>query len=369
MGLVRTLLALCVVATHLELVGLSLVDGSLAVQMFYVISGFLISYVLTEAGSYSSVGAFYLNRSLRLFPVYGVVAVASLIFLTATQSAEFLGVYEEVPPPAIAALAVSNVTLLGQDWIMFLGVDNQNLIWTANFRASDVQLWHGLLVPQAWTLGVELSFYLVAPFILKRRIVLIGALVASVAARASLYAVGLGDADPWSYRFFPAELSLFLLGALAHQVALPLARKLPGTVLAPAVVAGTAALLVLIAGYTVFPGGWYKRYAALMGMAGLLPFAFLFQQRFRLDSRIGDLSYPIYIGHMLVIWSAPYALAPLGITDQVTRGVILVAASIAFAAVLNRAVARPVEKLRANVRRGGLKRTSMARMTVPPVIP
>lgn len=86
---------------------------------------------------------------------------------------------------------------------------------------SEVILYPALLVPQAWTLGVELAFYIVAPFVLVRRKALLLLLALSISVRIYLLYVGLGKSDPWTYRFFPAELALFLLGALAHQVLLP----------------------------------------------------------------------------------------------------------------------------------------------------
>src|SRR5688572_10507864 len=64
----------------------------------------------------------------------------------------------------------------------------------------------------------KLSFYLIAPFVVTRSAARIGALlVLGLALRAfvreSLGLVG----DPWSYRFFPIELPLFLWGALAFK--------------------------------------------------------------------------------------------------------------------------------------------------------
>ena len=41
---------------------------------------------------------------------------------------------------------------------------------------------------------------------------------------------GFGLTDLWSYRFFPFELSLFLFGALAHQILLPRVERLCDTV-------------------------------------------------------------------------------------------------------------------------------------------
>ena len=77
MGTLRTLFAISVVFAHS--IGFVFVGGQNAVRLFYMISGFLISFVLVERKSYSSIVLFYINRYLRLYPIYLSVAVLSLI--------------------------------------------------------------------------------------------------------------------------------------------------------------------------------------------------------------------------------------------------------------------------------------------------
>src|SRR5262249_20142393 len=139
----------------------------------------------------------------------------------ATHHATFFNVYRNAPPGALALLAFSNLFIFGQDWVMFLGVHAHHLSFVTHFTDSDVFLFEGLTIHQTWTLGVELTFYLVAPFVLPRRKLLLALLAASLALRAVLLYTGLGFDDPWTYRFFPTELALFLSGSLSHQVLLP----------------------------------------------------------------------------------------------------------------------------------------------------
>ena len=84
MGVFRMLLALSVFVAHSKpLFHLPLVGGVMAVQAFYMLSGFYISMVLHEryVGEASTV-RFYRNRIIRLYPAYlftllvGVVATA-----------------------------------------------------------------------------------------------------------------------------------------------------------------------------------------------------------------------------------------------------------------------------------------------------
>ena len=63
MGSVRVLLAIAVVVEHSF--GMAFSGGVFAVQLFFVVSGFYISYILVEAQSYATVRGFYWNRILR----------------------------------------------------------------------------------------------------------------------------------------------------------------------------------------------------------------------------------------------------------------------------------------------------------------
>ena len=75
------------------------------------------------------------------------------------------------------------------------------------------------LVAPAWSVGVELSFYLVAPFIVRRRWWVMAALIAaSFCIRLAIWRIGQIPAsrDPFTYRFFPSELGTFLMGSAGY---------------------------------------------------------------------------------------------------------------------------------------------------------
>jgi len=351
MGFLRTLLALSVVLDHLgggyadQLVG-----GRLAVQLFYVISGFLISYVLTATDNYQgATGKFYANRFLRLFPIY--LAVAALT-LTAhiVSGGSFFRLYESLPFSAEVFLFLSNLFIFGQDWLMFFGIRDSALAFTGSFANSDVPLYKGLLVPQAWTLGVEMSFYLVAPFILRSPRRLLMLLAASLALRAVLSATGGGRSDPWTYRFFPTELALFLIGSLSHQVVLPRmkawtqrVKRLPEL--------GTGILfLYVLAHFSIGIHPTVRDGLAVLLFAALLPLAFLFQSRHRLDKAIGELSYPLYICHMLVIMAFSWLMHDVQEHQPMLFAAMAITGCIGVSAVLNYLIADPVERLRSRLR-------------------
>ena len=98
MGILRTFLAITVVLSHSY--GHIFVGGRLAVQLFYIISGFLISYILIEAETYNSVGKFYWNRILRLFPAYYFISVLTffvfLIQLSYLDQVDFFETFNQL---------------------------------------------------------------------------------------------------------------------------------------------------------------------------------------------------------------------------------------------------------------------------------
>jgi len=351
MGFLRTLLALSVVLDHLGGGNADhLVGGRLAVQLFYVISGFLISYVLTATDHYQgAVGKFYANRFLRLFPIYLAVAAMTLLAHVLSGGA-FFRIYDALPFSAELFLVLSNLFIMGQDWLMFFGIEHSSLVFTGNFAHSDVPLYKGLLVPQAWTLGVEMSFYLVAPFVLGSPRRLLALLAASLALRGVLIATGIGLGDPWTYRFFPTELALFLIGSLSHQVLLPRfkawtqkVKRLPEL--------GTAMLFAYcLLHFSISINPTVRDGLAVLLFAALLPLAFLFQSRHRLDKAIGELSYPIYICHALVIMFFSWLLDEINVHQPMLFSALVITGCIGFSALLNGLIADPVERLRNRLR-------------------
>ena len=313
MGLVRMLLALAVVLAHCDIA--QMVGGRTAVRIFYLISGYLMSHILVERAAYASLGRFYANRWLRLFPLYWLVAAVTLgLFVLAPQipeAAAFFATYRQAGSWGALDLAVSNVTLFGQDWIMFTGVDHGQLRLVANFREAGLQMYQGLLVPQAWTLGVEISFYLIAPLVLVRRRWIYALLGLSLGARLYLFRLGLGQVDPWTYRFFPAELALFLCGALSHQLLKPRYERWLGAHLPGAARVATWTIASLIIGCAALPYAKASSYL-LIGLCALaIPLLFEFQKGNRWDRFLGEFSYPVYIIHGLAIATAPLLTGPL----------------------------------------------------------
>lgn len=361
MGLLRVIFAISVVFAHSPWHdGVVLVGGQLAVQLFYVISGFLISHILTSSDRYKSRLKFYVSRWLRLYPLYYAVASLSLLADFVARR-NFFSLYHSLPRSADILLVASNLLIFGQDWVMFLGISHGKLIPITRFAQSEFSLSSGLLVPQAWTLGVEMSFYAIAPFVLRSTKIIVSLLLLAILVRVFLLATGVGLQDPWTYRFFPAELLLFLLGALSQRYLLPCYRKhLSLGARArnlPAIAVAFLTLLSLI--YFVIPvKPLVKGPIMLLAFVVLCPLTFIFQERFRWDRAFGQLSYPIYLGHMLTVWVAEYVLVRSHVTNTLVRSLINVILAIAFGWALNKLLGEPIERIRSKFKRSSGKQVA-----------
>lgn len=137
----RAVAVLAVLAYHMNSTWLP--AGFVGVDVFFVISGFIITPLLTEPGQKIHLAAFYLNRIKRIVPAYAVMlalvsVVSSMLFLTA----DFEFFHQSLKSAAIFA---SN--LYFADFGSYFAP-----------RAEELPLLH------TWSLAIEMQFYLSARY-------------------------------------------------------------------------------------------------------------------------------------------------------------------------------------------------------------
>jgi peptidoglycan/LPS O-acetylase OafA/YrhL len=202
-----------------------------------------------------------------------------------------------------------------------------------------------MLIPQAWSLGLELGFYVLAPFLVRRslRWVLL-AIAASVALRLAGARAGFVS-DPWSYRFFPFELSMFLLGTLSYALYARVNRR-PARVWEQGFGLSLIAIVLLYPAYRTADSTFFSASKLFLYsyLALALPFLYRTTRASRVDRLVGELSYPIYLSHMVVCT----ALLPLpvlaGRPNLFTVCVILSSGALSWLAV--KLVDMPVNRFR-----------------------
>lgn len=340
MGTFRLLLALAVLVAHAE--GMTRpepdwlsalvrsIGGFHSVQAFFVISGFYMALVMaTTYGSRPR--TFLVNRILRLLPAYWLVGGVTLIGYAVLP--DTFGFIAPAPVSDCDTVPLAERFL----WSVYGLVTGVSLLGQGApaFAPSSLCAWPIPMlfpVPQSWSLGAEAVFYLLTPWLVGRRTrSLVALVVATMAVRAAMLWVGV-PFFPWQQRLVPLELGGFVLGILAYRAHVAGWRR--GGWLAAGILWIGAAGWGWVFGrtYAYSPGAslWLLPLVAV-----LVPPLFTLTGRWRWDRRIGELSYPVFLWHIVV----------LAVASQGTPLAILVLATLVLAA-LTVAAEAPVERWR-----------------------
>jgi peptidoglycan/LPS O-acetylase OafA/YrhL len=374
LGLIRLLLALAVLVGHSwSIRGFSFIPPSFAVSIFFAISGFYMALILSFKYDASARGRrlFWSNRFLRLFPTYWIILLLTLAIyggsvafgsppLAATFRANFPWLQSHtlaaLAPGTLALFVIVNLFVIGQDITLFTFTrPGGSLSFGSSVIGSPTGAYRFLVVPQAWSISLELVFYALAPFLLRRRLrVLVAVLGASVGLRIGLILIGL-DHDPWTYRFFPTALACFLLGAIAFRVRDSLLAWQRRRRVGPAGVAAAAVLIAFNGRLVSWVGAVVPHATAVMHAVTFafvvlsIPAIFELTKSSRLDAALGDLSYPLYLVHLMVIQTLlVYAQVDGGIARElVRRGTPYVAlVALALSAAIVYLLERPIDRFR-----------------------
>jgi peptidoglycan/LPS O-acetylase OafA/YrhL len=120
--------------------------GKLGVDIFFVLSGFLITSLLViekEKYQHISIGKFYMRRILRIWPLYFLIAILALF------------VWPHVPALHIKQMVDPHLHFIPNILLIFFFLPNLQLLLYQSI-AYEVQ---------AWSIGVEEQFYLFWPFV------------------------------------------------------------------------------------------------------------------------------------------------------------------------------------------------------------
>jgi peptidoglycan/LPS O-acetylase OafA/YrhL len=324
----RAIAVLLVVLCHQYVLSI----GWVGVQMFFVLSGYLITGLLTRARD-QPLGAylrdFYGRRALRIFPLYyavlAVLAVASMAHL------RLGGVREGLP---------------------FAATYTYNFWFATNGTLS-------YLLTHFWSLCVEEQFYLVWPFVIYlcpprfTRTLLLAVIVASPLVRALMMHWLVARGNPGD-RFIaldvltPTHFDAFAIGAYAALF--PLGGSRRGLLVSSAVLA-TAGVVLVVRDHLPWSSGGYPLglaagYAFIWGYSLInLCSAFLIDclahRKFlprlfesRALTYLGQISYGLYVLHYPVQWivdkALPGRIAPVHIAVQVLITVGLATLSYRF---------------------------------------
>lgn len=290
MGILRVYLALSVVVFHFSFgpesrLGAAFAPPDVAVWCFFILSGFYISLGLNER--YAGPGgnrAFYLGRVARLWPTY---ALSLLLLTAAADGRNFVATLRQLPFFDAAAAVVANAVIAGLDVFLHVAFIDGHIAF-AEYGLDRRHNGAGLILNfPAWTLAIEVTFYLLAPFVVRNRWRVLAFLAMGLAW--SLYFAYVRPDLQTRFRsdiYFPGTMAYFGLGMVAYG--------LYRTRGATAIAAHALAAAALASAYWAGLGTWPLAYGALALLCGTL---FELTRGGAVDRFLGDLSYPIYILH------------------------------------------------------------------------
>jgi len=348
LGVLRTLLAISVLVSHLGgLYGWQLVGGAIAVQSFYIVSGFYMAMILEEKyfKRQNALYLFWSNRLLRLYPIYWVILIATIVLFSTSYAFSArswqLGNYFEydLSIGSYVYLIFSQLFLVGQEFSMFLGVSDGALFFNLD-ESTKLTTNNFMFVPPAWTIGLEVMFYFFAPFLVKLKSRTLWLLVvASVILRFFLVSIGL-DFSPWDYRFFPTELIFFIVGMLSYRFSNSFNSI---SITSSYLVWGFLIFFILL--YQFIPVlELGKRVALYVSLTISVPIIFNLFKSSKFDRWVGELSYPIYISHMFLIYVMRTYF--IEFTSFVLFVPIFILLVICFSILLIKLVSEPIESFR-----------------------
>ncbi len=244
----------------------------------------------------------------------------------------------------VLAAATANLLILGQDILTFLKEDR-------TFHATGIDLFYQKLfaIKVAWTISLELMFYAIAPFIVRKVWLVCAVLCVSLTSQLLTYLVSPMSTD-WFSRIFPFALAYFMAGSLAYRAYIWLASRADDASARRAVnhymLGSSLTLLLLTAFFDHLPLG---RAIYLTATTLCLPGIVIAGRRIPIDGFLGDLSYPIYLVHPIFMIVIIAGSNPIGIPAESFP----IAASLLISLALVYFVERPIDRYRqARVREG-----------------
>ena len=274
--------------------------GRLSVTLFFVLSGFLITYLLLEEKQREgdiAVKQFYVRRMLRIWPLYFLVVLASFFLLPRIDAFHI---------PQLTNAIGANFGFTFTLFVLFLPQLALSIFEPVPFAEP------------AWSIGVEEQFYLLWPLLLKRvrRFVplAIAVIVIAVGARyAALWIAQANRADEaalvlWnrviSYLYF-TRIECMAIGGLFAWMYMAKKRAwldfFYNRFVQVVVYALTAWLLVTDKFKPIFHYGWYSVCFGVLILNLATNPKSLIRMRGRALEFLGNISFSIYMLHEIVI--------------------------------------------------------------------
>ncbi len=287
-GYLRFFLAFLVLLSHIEVKFYTLNPGVIAVVIFYILAGYVVSHIYIDifAHKKNKLFAFYKDRFLRIYPLYIYVVVITTLFLLLTSFSN---------PSFTTISVINNLTIIPLNYFMY--IDSTIL--------GEPSWW---LVPPAWSLATELQAYILLPFALMfKRLKIALAIISFIIYIVANFSII--NPDYFGYRFIVGVFFMFLLGSAIYSFT-------RGDRFFILFIWLSILIAVPIFSYTDSFSPTYTKetfIGILIGVPIILAISKL-KISLSFNSTLGSLSYALFLTHFLAIWVLEYIGVPSAIT-------------------------------------------------------
>lgn len=304
--------------------------GAIGVDLFFIISGFVITLSAKKLNSgISAVGVFLKHRARRIFPVYFIILLITFLLSGAMSTFH----YPEKVNNLISA-------------ITFSPIDANH----APFYVDDSGV-YGI----RWTLNYEVFFYLVMAVCLisKYRWLLLLTFFSLSLVVFPMLAGHSPTLDVSGYQFNSAYLNLmtnpiiwlFLVGVVFGLV-YPYTKNINSQfrfviLLLSIIVTGYCIVFTQSWGHGIKISGWYL---SILFIAVILNDAFITRYIPRFFITLGDISFSLYLIHTLMNGGIGKRFEDIGIADGLPRFALSCFLSIGLAYLSYRFIERPASR-------------------------
>ena len=320
MGFLRLYLALLVVIAHCVIFDKALLNSFmegpvLSVKFFFLLSGFYMSLVL-DTKYKESYWRFIKARFFKIYPLYFLVLVFVFMFDEDFINRTYISPLATLDLGSIIMVLISNFTLIGSDLLDFIysscsvqGENSSVMLLKEYIPENCSSLGRFLVVAPAWSLGIEVVFYLIAPILLKSPWVgILSLFFISMSSRLFLFGIGYHNID-WDRHFIISEMVYFSFGMMSYQLFKIIPERmftLGLKILATSVIFSWTTFYSYIYIKNVNLGDrqiWTTlfHWSFIVVVTTLVPFLFELSKNNKFDQFAGELSYPVYISHYAVL--------------------------------------------------------------------
>lgn len=262
--------------------------GKASVDLFFVLSGFLITFLLLQEKSNNNgkvnIGNFYLRRIFRIWPLYYLIMVISFVLIPVLSN---LSIFEY------------NISLLN----LINEPDNYSFKTISRYLLFLPQYARVVLgASQSWSIGVEEQFYLVMPILmlfLSRKYFFVIVLIIG-----GLYFIPIIEIPEWFYmqtNFF-SFMGIGVIGGYVYYYNMSVISNLTKSKFIYFLI---VALIIFLSTFAVL-GRNMNRYSLGILFIFLIYFTINVSNkqafRNRIFSYLGKISYGIYMYHSFILF-------------------------------------------------------------------